>query len=556
MAETAPAILNNTDSSQSSNMDIAKETICAIKTIIEHDYGCVPPQVDTLFEDVTRLYEGEWPEYERCQVGYHTLQHALDVTLAAARIISGYHILHADRKIAITTFISGITAALLHDSGYLKDKNDHDGLGGKYSFNHVARSIHLAETYLSGQKWDQKQINFVTAIIQMSDFTVQPEIPAFENPDEELVAKTVATADLIAQIADVNYIERLHCLYDEFREAYTFEGEDKLKQQGVKIYTSFDELQDETASFYKNFILPRLSLFGRVDWNLVVFFQNGRNPYSENIIANLSGQLKNKHTQWQKLGEILQELGFVSEKIILEALEKQQTHRPSVPSEPSLLHTLLKRHITDCRRQGPGNKSLGNILVDMNALAPRTLRKGLLTQLLPTKLLDRLSRKEVTVLLETSLLIQNVYNDPWMFSQILEIVNELLDTESCSLLLINPDETELVVAVQAGTMLGVSTGETSSLDKGLPSWVVRHKQAAAITEESIADFFPDLPGNNTSQIRSVVATPIHLNGKIIGVLEAFNKSKNQFSEHDLDMITILAHIISNSLAIICQLYSS
>jgi putative methionine-R-sulfoxide reductase with GAF domain/HD superfamily phosphodiesterase len=556
MGETAPATSESIDPVQPVNTTIIKETIHNIKTIFNQDYGSIPPRVSSVLDDVTNLYNGEWAEYQSCQVEYHTLQHALDVALATARIISGYHIAHSDKKIPIDTFIAGITAALLHDAGYLKDKNDNNGSGGKFSFTHVERSKLLAERYLSGLHWDSAQIHYVVAIIQMSDFTVDPEIPEFETPYQDIVAKAVATADLIAQIADVNYIERLHFLYDEFAEAYSFEGEKKLQKRSIKVYESFDELQNETASFYKNFILPRLNIFDRVDKNLGVFFQNGRNPYSENIIANLSGQLKNRHTQWQKLGEILQELGFVSEKIILEALEQQQAQRPSVSSEPSLLHQYLEHHIIDCKNQRTSSRSLGNILMEMKAIAPQILRESLLTQLLPSKLLNRLSRKEVNMLLETSLLIQNVYNDPWMFNQILEIINELLETESCSLLLANPAETELIVVAQAGSMLGAPPGESNSVDKGLSGWVFRHKQAATITEEAVSDFFPDYSDKESSQIRSVLATPIHLNGEVIGVLETFNKSKKQFTEHDMDMITILAHIISNSLSIICQMYQS
>jgi GAF domain-containing protein len=192
----------------------------------------------------------------------------------------------------------------------------------------------------------------------------------------------------------------------------------------------------------------------------------------------------------------------------------------------------------------------------MEAINPGTLRQGLLRQLLPTEVVNRLSSKEINRLLETSLLIQNVYTDPWMFKQVLEIINELLETESCALLLANPAETELVVAEQAGAILGAALGESNTLDKGLSGWVFRHRQTASITEESIADFFPEYSTRETGQIRSVLATPLHINGQVMGVLETFNKENNQFDNQDIDLITILAHIISNSLSIICQLYRS
>lgn len=553
MDDTHPVIPDNSASSLSPAPVLIQESIDSITSIIAHDYGAVSSQIESALKDVTDLYNGQWPDYAPCQVGYHTIQHALDVTLAFARIISGYHIQNPDNIIPEHIYSAGIIAALLHDSGYLKDKQDVDGKGGKFSFSHVERSSLLADKYLTRLSWPPEQIQFVRSIIELSDFTHHPEIPVFSSPGQDIVSKAVATADLIAQIADVDYIQRLHFLYEEFLEAYEFEGKKNLIDRSIHVYESFQELQGETADFYKNFILPRLHLFDRVDRNLVVFFKNGRNPYSENIIANLSGQLKNDRTQWQKLGEILQDLGFVSEKTIYEALRKQKlSHTPQ--SEPSLLQQSLEHHIVGCHYKKSGNKSLGNILMEMEALAPHTLRQGLLAQILPSDLIRQLSRNEVNILLETSLLIQNVYDDPWMFSQVLEIVNELLQTESCSLLLANPEQTELIVAVQAGKMLGGSLGESNTLDKGLSGWVFCHKKAAVVTEESIADFFPEYFQEDPDQIRSVLASPLHLHGEVIGVIEAYNRGTNQSSEHDINLMTLLAHIISNSLSIICRLH--
>ena len=553
MDNTPPVISDNSASSLSPDPALIQETIDSIKNIIADDYGSVSNRIEAVFKDVTDLYNGQWPDYAPCQVGYHTIQHALDVTLAFARIVSGYHMHNPDNIIPEHIYSAGIIAALLHDSGYLKGKQDVDGKGGKFSFSHVKRSSFLAEKYLIRLSWPPEQIQYVRSIIELTDFTHPPEIPVFSMPEQDMVAKAVATADLIAQIADVDYIRRLHFLYEEFCEAYKFEGKKNLIDRSIRVYESFQELQAETADFYKNFILPRLHLFDRVDSNLVVFFKNGRNPYSENIIANLSGQLKNDRTQWQKLGKILQELGFVSEETIIEALKKQQLSHTPQP-EPSLLQQSLEHHIVGCHHKRSHSKSLGNILMEMEALAPHTLRQGLLTQILPSDLIRQLSHNEVNILLETSLLLQNVYDDPWMFSQVLEIINELLVTESCSLLLANPEQTELIVAVQTGKILGGSLGESNTLDKGLSGWVFRHKKAAVVAEESIADFFPEYFQEDTNQIRSVLASPLHLHGEVIGVIEAYNSGANQSSEHDINLMTLLAHIISNSLSIICQLY--
>ena len=42
------------------------------------------------FEDLTRLYRGEHPDYYGCDTSYHDIQHVLDVTLAMARLTDGF----------------------------------------------------------------------------------------------------------------------------------------------------------------------------------------------------------------------------------------------------------------------------------------------------------------------------------------------------------------------------------------------------------------------------------------------------------------------------------
>ena len=46
--------------------------------------------LEQAFDDVVRLYRGEYPGYRACDTQYHDLQHVLEVTLAMARLLDGY----------------------------------------------------------------------------------------------------------------------------------------------------------------------------------------------------------------------------------------------------------------------------------------------------------------------------------------------------------------------------------------------------------------------------------------------------------------------------------
>ena len=68
-----------------------QQTVGLILAIFRDEYGEIPPRLAALFSDVADLYAGRWPSHEACAVTYHNFSHALDVCLAAARMLSGWN---------------------------------------------------------------------------------------------------------------------------------------------------------------------------------------------------------------------------------------------------------------------------------------------------------------------------------------------------------------------------------------------------------------------------------------------------------------------------------
>ncbi|MEW6289288.1 MAG: GAF domain-containing protein [Thermodesulfobacteriota bacterium] len=523
--------------------------------ICRRQYGRVDAKLAKLFSDVTALYAGEWPEFEACQVGYHNLHHSVAVALATARMTYGWNKVNSDRTIAKSVFLAGIAASLLHDSGYLKEKNDTQGKGGKYTFSHVGRSRDLAYNYLSRNRWSKKDITFICRMIDATEFGQQPDMTVFKNEQQLAMAQMVATADLIAQMADINYVRRLHDLHDEFLEAYDTEGRKNLRQRAVHVYDSFQEMLNTTPEFYENFILPRLKLFNRMDNYLVAFFADGRNPYFESITANISGQLLSNRVQWQRLGDILQELSLVDPEVLSEALTRQRQGKAAQPLEAEkpaeqdageqLLDWLQSR--TQVRTR------LGGILMEMNAVDPRALRTGLLSQLLPQQLTRKLTQDELLTLLQIALLAQNLYDDPWVFAQIIEMAVELLDSQSGSLMLANRRKNEMLIAIHCGPHKEQLEGRSIPIDKGLSGWVYRHAKAAFVIKSSIGDLAWENSYPGGEEIHNILAVPLHINGEIIGVAEVINKQQGPFNDHDADILTLLANVMTCSLSLVKKL---
>jgi len=546
-----PQTGNSIDSDQN---DI-KIRVSLILEIAGDEYGPISNLLTGLLTDITDLYNGKWPTHEACQTGYHNLGHAIDVALLAARMIGGWNRLRDNDHPVINEelFLTTIAAALFHDAGYIKEKGDQDGEGGKYSFSHEERSMAMATSYLTDKSWPERSIELVPNIISTTRFHVPLELEGlFETTEEEVVGRIVATSDLVAQMADVDYMQRIHDLYHELEEAYSIEGPENLQRQGFKVFSSASEMVDGTVDFYEKFVLPRLLQLGRMDQYLVTFFGDGRNPYLENIIANLSGQLMDNRTRWRRLGDILEDLGLVSGDQIQDALDLQKKNRTKAAKKasPGNRDSIRDRLLKWMEGNHFNEKCLGEFLMEIKAISPPVLRKGLLYQVLPGTMVDKLSRDELLFLLEISMLLQNIGRGPWLFDQILEMTNELLHCESSYILLANTESQEMLIAIPTGPNKEHLDGQTIPADKGLAGWVFGHGMPAIVNNVHQDDRFDseiDSRVREGFETRSVLAVPLHINGELIGVMEVINKINGKFSEHDMDILTLLANIIAVSL---------
>lgn len=528
-------------------------SISLIKEIYAGEFDSGSNLLNSLLIDITGLYNGEWDSHQACQTGYHNFGHALDVALLTARMIGGWNRLRDDAhpKIGSDIFLAAIASALFHDTGYIKETGDTVGAGGKYSFNHEARSMALARSYLTRAKWPPRSIDLVPAIISLTRFNMPLQFEGlFISKEEDVIGRMMATADLVAQMADVDYMDRIANLYDELKEAYDFEGVDALKESGYKVFTSAREMIDGTTDFYENFVVPRLEQLGRMDQYLVKFFSEGRNPYLENITANLSGQLSTKRHSWQRLGDVLNDLGMASEDQIQAALNLQKKSRKIQPKINRVPESLRDTLVSWMEGTLFADKCIGEYLMDMNVLNQQHLRTGLLHQVLPADMMETLTRKELIFLLQISLLRQNIGRGPWLLNQILEMTNELLACEGSHILLAKTGNQEMLITVPTGPNREQLDGQTFPADKGLAGWVFSHGHPAIVSNVSKDNRFDseiDKSSRGTYDTKSILAVPLSINGELFGVMEAINKVEGGFTEHDLNILTLVANIITTSL---------
>jgi len=517
-----------------------------IHAVSREEYGQVPERLRHLLQDVAALYDGRWPGYEACAVPYHNFGHALAAAETLARMAAGWNRSPNHDRFPEELFLCGIVAALFHDAGYIKDRGDREGLGGKYTFTHVRRSMEMAGRYLTETGWPTRSRTLVPAMISLTDYHQEPDAEAlFQEPLELTMARMIPTADLVAQMADNTYLPRLEDLFLEFQEGYEHEGPDTLQQHGTPVYHSAGELKDGVVTFYEEFVAPRLRRYGHLDRYLTVYFGEGRNPYHESIAANLSSQLLDLGGQWRRLGEILIDLGLVSGEQIDTALSQQTKNQPPT-SEP--LVTAVKSGLLPWMEHLTSRKCLGGILMDMEAITPAALAKGLMQQMLPDTLIAQLNRRELSTLVRLSMLLQNINKGPWILHEALELVNGLMACEASSILLARPGSDELIILLPTGLRRHALQGQVLSADKGLAGWVYRNNQPAMVVNVlTDSRFDQDVDLRFNFETRSLLAVPLRVNGVCVGVIEAINKKSDSFTEHDMHILITLANMVSAAL---------
>jgi hypothetical protein len=213
-----------------------------------------PDRADTAIglaiDDAARLFRGEYPGYAACDTGYHDLQHTLDVTLAMARIMAGYVQQRHGPVIDADLFSFGITAALFHDSGYIRRVGDHRHVhGAEYTKIHVSRGGRFLRDYL-GKVGLERFATAAAATIHFTGYEVPPQNIRVPAPIFRLIGNMLGSADIIAQMADRCYLEKCYGrLYPEFvlGGIDRTTGEDGSERY---VFASAEDLLFHTPQFY------------------------------------------------------------------------------------------------------------------------------------------------------------------------------------------------------------------------------------------------------------------------------------------------------------------
>ena len=257
--------------------DLADEVLF-LTTHIQPTFNSAAMQ--QLDQDVTRLFTGDYPGFLASNTRYHNFKHTRSVVLATSRLLHGLACSGSGQKVSVQAMELALYSAYFHDAGLLRTEADQARSGAFYTQNHEDRSIAILTQYLTDKGLPEFLGKECPSVIQCTNLDLDPAAIAFPSPAAKLAGCVLGSADILAQMADRYYLERLPFLFQEHQEG------------GLQTFGSAIELMQNTTSFYHNTILHRLEKsFSNISKAMHIHFQArwqiDENLYYTNIMKNL-----------------------------------------------------------------------------------------------------------------------------------------------------------------------------------------------------------------------------------------------------------------------------
>ena len=272
------------------NPGVITKTPAAVLEAAQSAYlACFPSGDRTflprIFSWAVECFTGRYDDYLPVDVRYHDFEHTLQGTLCMARVLHGRHRSGVRPALTQRNFELGLLAMLLHDTGYLKKRDDTDGTGAKYTVVHVRRSADFAAELLAKRGFIASEIQAIQNMILCTGVNAPPAGIPFQSDLEKITGFALGTSDLLGQMAAPDYVEKLPALFDEFAEAARFSPGAK---HPVTQFSTTEALRRKTPDFWEFYVLRKLEHdFGGLYQFLNDPYPSGPNDYIDRIEANM-----------------------------------------------------------------------------------------------------------------------------------------------------------------------------------------------------------------------------------------------------------------------------
>jgi len=239
------------------------------------------------------------------------------------------------------------------------------------------------------------------------------------------------------------------------------------------------------------------------------------------------------------LGEIMEEMGFVTRAQLERALRRQRGMYGKDPLPENLSRTQL---VAEARQSADSTPLLGQILRDMGFVTDKQLEEALKLQDRSIEIYRSLDSEKLGRAIEIGSLINSTLNLGEVLSIIMKNVRRVIHAVGSTLMLLDDETGELVFSVPTGPKAEGLTDMRLPRDKGIAGWVAQHALPALVPDVSKDPrFYPEVDRRSGLTTKTVLCVPLKARGRLIGVLEVINKvDGTPFNEEDALLLSIFS----------------
>ena len=240
------------------------------------------------------------------------------------------------------------------------------------------------------------------------------------------------------------------------------------------------------------------------------------------------------------LGEVLVDMGFVNQKQLDKALQKQKK-----AFQPKPLPERLRRAdlVSEARLTPRKTPLLGQILTELGFVTKKQIDKALKEQNKTLDLYKTLENKKLGAAIEMGSMVNSTLNLAEVLALIMRHVNQVTNSDASTLMLLDEKTGELVFSVPTGPKAGELIDIRIPSGKGIAGWVAKNQQPVlAANAREDPRFYPEIDKISGLKTKSILCVPLKAKTRLIGVLEAINKSDGSaFTKDDALFLSIFAH---------------
>lgn len=162
-------------------------------------------------------------------------------------------------------------------------------------------------------------------------------------------------------------------------------------------------------------------------------------------------------------------------------------------------------------------------------------------------IIRKIGREELEMLFEMARSLSTTLELSKILDIIIDSARTLLKAEASSLLLLDETTNELYFASATGDVSGRLKNLTVPLDKGIAGACVREGRVKIVNNTAQdKNFYPMIDKSTGFITRSIIAAPLIISGKTIGVIEVLNKKEDQgWSNEDQELLILIAFQSAN-----------